>query len=300
VRVLEETLPEAFLLENVPGLAFSGKSDGLRFVEEQVRAINLRAGTSYQLSVACLNAAEFGVPQVRQRVFIIGHREGRPFKFPEPSHGDEKQGLGALKPYKRAWDALGDLPEINGDPALNLSGKWAELLQSIPEGQNYLWHTDRGGGLPLFGWRRRYWNFLLKLARGLPSWTIQAQPGPATGPFHWTNRKLSVRELLRLQTFPDNVELTCNRQDAQRLVGNAVPSALAEVLARSMGAQFFGAKVSGDALLIPSCREQMPPPWPVGEVPLAYRSLIAEHTAHPGTGRGNRAVQFKLGAPQLV
>src|SRR3546814_15139025 len=62
-----------------------------------------------------------------------------------------------------------------------IKGKWADLLPSIPEGQNYLWHTERGGGIPLFGWRRRYWNFLLKLAKNKPSWTIQAQPGPATG-----------------------------------------------------------------------------------------------------------------------
>ena len=62
------------------------------------------------------------------------------------------------------------------------------LLASIPEGQNYLWHTDRGGGLvgPLFGWRRRYWSFLLKLAKDQPSWTIQAEPGPATGHFTGT------------------------------------------------------------------------------------------------------------------
>ena len=79
------------------------------------------------------------------------------------------------------------------------------LLPTIPEGQNYLWHTERGGGEPLFGWRRRYWSFLLKLAKDLPSWTIQAQPGPATGPFHWDNRRLSVREMARMQTFPDNV-----------------------------------------------------------------------------------------------
>ena len=49
------------------------------------------------------------------------------------------------------------------------------------------WHTDRGGE-PLFGWRRRYWSFLLKLAKSAPAWTVQAQPGPATGLFHWDNR----------------------------------------------------------------------------------------------------------------
>ena len=74
------------------------------------------------------------------------------------------------------------------------------LLPSIPEGENYLWYTNRGGGLQLFGWRTRYWSFLLKLAKSLPSWTIQAQPGSAIGPFHWRSRKLTTREMCRLQT----------------------------------------------------------------------------------------------------
>ena len=85
---------------------------------------------------------------------------------------------------------------------LTVGGKWADLLPTIPEGQNYLWHTNRGGGSQLFGWRTRYWSFLLKLAKNLPSWTIQAHPGSSIGPFHWRNRKLSVPEMCRLQTFP--------------------------------------------------------------------------------------------------
>src|SRR3712207_2104614 len=109
-----------------------------------------------------------------------------------------------------------------------MTGKWADLMPSIPEGRNYLWHTSRSGGLPLFGWRTRYWNFLLKLAKDQPSWTIQAQPGPATGPFHWESRKLSAAELGRLQTFPDGLVYGCTRAGVQRLAGNAVPSALAE------------------------------------------------------------------------
>ena len=76
------------------------------------------------------------------------------------------------------------------DEDLNVRGKWVGLLPSIPEGKNYLWHTSRGGGLPLFGWRTRYWTFLLKLAKNRPSWTIQAQPGPAVGPFHLSYKRL--------------------------------------------------------------------------------------------------------------
>ena len=120
---------------------------------------------------------------------------------------------------------------------LTVRGKWADLLPSIPEGSNYLHHTDRGEGMPLFGWRRRYWTFLLKLAKNRPSWTIQAQPGPAVGPFHWSNRRLSVRELSRLQTFPDDVNIVGGKGSAQKQLGNAVPSLLAEVIGRAIRQQ---------------------------------------------------------------
>lgn len=290
LRVLEETLPAAFLLENVPGLAYSGKSEGLEFLRREIAGINRRQATSYSIAIACLNAADFGVPQIRQRVFVVGQREGVTFKFPDPTHENPAIGSGRLEPYRSAWDALGDLPELRNDPELKLTGKWAELLPSIPEGRNYLWHTDRGEGLPLFGWRRRYWNFLLKLARDLPAWTLQAQPGPATGPFHWANRHLSPRELMRLQTFPDNVELDCPRRDAQRLVGNAVASALAEVLAKEMLRQFFGEYVQLEVGLLPP-RRTLPDieHRPVAPVPSHYLSMVGEHAPHPGTGKGHRA-----------
>ena len=96
--------------------------------------------------------------------------------------------------------------------------KSADLLPAIPEGENYLFHTNRGAGVPLFGWRTRFWNFLFKLAKDRPSWTIQARPGPATGPFHWTNRRLSARELCRLQTFPDGLRFDRGRNDVQRML----------------------------------------------------------------------------------
>ncbi len=195
-----------------------------------------------------------------------------------------------IEPYRTVWDAVGDLPERPNDPALKLGGKWADLLPSIPEGENYLWHTPRGGGMPLFGWRTRYWSFLLKLAKSRPSWTIQALPGPATGPFHWSSRRLSIQELCRLQTLPDGLQFDCGRNDAQRMLGNAVPSLLAEVIAREIRRQLLGKPIREKKLaLLPPSRGPIPPPEPVARVPVAYRSLVGNHAAHPGEGRGNRA-----------
>lgn len=291
LRVLRDTLPKAFVLENVPGLAYRGKSEGLELIERVVEAINREHKVSYHLAVGRLNAADYGVPQVRERVIVIGSREGGTFRFPAATHGDAGQAglFGKLEPVATGWDAIGDL-EDDDDPGLAVRGRWAELLPSIPEGENYLFHTDHGKGLPLFGWRRRYWSFLLKLAKARPSWTIQAQPGPAVGPFHWRSRRLSVKELSRLQTLPEGYRVLGSLSSVQRQLGNAVPSALAEVLARAIRTQLLGdVEVDARPALIRPRRLPVPEPEPVRPVPERYLHLVGEHAAHPGTGQGYAA-----------
>lgn len=289
LRVLRDTKPRAFLLENVRGLAYQGKDEGLRLLLRGIEDVNRQAGTRYSVDWTTLNAADYGVPQMRERVFLIGHREGRRFAFPEATHGYGRNGtlFNEREPHRTAWDALGDLPRDVNDPCLHVAGRWGDLLATIPEGENYLWHTSRGGGHPLFGWRRRYWSFLLKLAKNRPAWTIQAQPGTATGPFHWGNRRLTARELCRLQTFPDNLRFDCSRTDAQRMLGNAVPSLLAEVLARAVRQQLLGHRIPDKTpKLLPPRRERIPPPEKLVPLPRKYEALVGEHEAHPGTGRG--------------
>jgi DNA (cytosine-5)-methyltransferase 1 len=292
LRVLRDAKPRAFLLENVPGLGYRGKSEGLRLLSRVVGDINKQVGTNYQLSTTVLNAAEYGVPQDRRRLFIIAHREGTEFQFPAPTHvyPDKEQANPLLEPLPSvytAWDAIGDL-ENDEDPSLAVTGRWAELLPSIPEGLNYLHHTERGNGVRLFGWRRRYWSFLLKLSKRLPSWTITAQPGPAIGPFHWKSRRLSPLELCRLQTFPAGYEIDGDLRAVQLQLGNAVPSALAERLGLEIRAQFLGDKEAAkrQLSLLPPRRRPVRPPEKPGRVPQKYRKLIGEHEAHPGTGQG--------------
>jgi DNA (cytosine-5)-methyltransferase 1 len=302
LRVLRDTQPRTFLLENVPGLKFSGKSEGLDLMQRTIDAINAEIGTSYSFHVQILRAVEHGVPQDRQRVFIIGSRDGTAFAFPAPTHeappaaaAEQREFLnppvGGLLPFLRAWDAIGELDQ-NDDPTLALSGKWADLLASIPEGANYQHHTDRGEGLHLFGWRRRYWSFLLKLSKRLPSWTLTANPGSAIGPFHWRNRRLSTEEMLRLQTFPKGYRIIGNQRSAQRQLGNAVPSALAERLALEIRRQLLGGigVRSGDLSLLPQRRCDIPPPEPVAGVPHKYHTMVGKHDAHPGTGKGPGAL----------
>lgn len=303
LRVVEEVLPRVLLLENVEGLGFSGKSEGLAFLLDAIKRVNALTGARYRPWCGVLNAADFGVPQVRRRLFIVAAREGQSFHPPRglahTQNGEVvRRASDGTTFYRSAWDAIGDLPaEPNED--LSLRGKWGRLLASIPEGQNYLWHTNRGGGSPLFGWRRRYWGFLLKLAKARPSWTIQAQPGPAIGPFHWTNRRLSSKELCRLQTFPDDVTVYGSLGSIQRQVGNAVPSLLAEVLGREIRAQLLGDPVEGPLELLPPIRLPVPAPEREETAAAEYLSLIGDHAPHPGTGRGVGALRRESTSARL-
>lgn len=290
MRVVEGTLPAAFILENVEGLAYRGKDEGLQLLLDRVDQINRRTKSRYAPLVAKLNFADYGVPQVRERVVVVAARDGTPFRVPRATHTVAVPGVGTiastLEAFRTAWDAIGDVvPDPSEDLAVR--GRWAALLPSIPEGRNYLHHTDRGEGIPLFGWRRRYWTFLLKLAKDRPSWTLQAQPGPAVGPFHWESRRLSMRELCRLQTFPDDVFIMGGRGAVQRQVGNAVPSLMAEVLGRAIRTQLLGLSALRRPLrLLPAARGVPPAAEVLGEVPPELAEQAGRHTAHPGTGKG--------------
>jgi len=296
LRILRDSRPRAFLLENVYGLVYEGKDEGLKYILEGIAQINRDTGTNYETNWKLINCAEFGVPQIRERVFMVGSRDGRRFRFPQPTHArPEAEALDLFdshEPYRTAWDAIGDLPDPNDDDGLKVGGRWADLLPSIPEGENYLWHTDRGGGKPLFGWRTRYWSFLLKLSKRLPSWTVQAQPGASIGPFHWKNRRLSFREMCRIQTFPEGLSIDCGRTEMQRQLGNAVPSLIGEILAREIRAQLLDNRINSRLRLLPPRREDVPPPEKVALLPAKYRQFIGEHAAHPGTGKGRSAARM--------
>lgn len=278
--LLNEFLPRALLIENVSGF-LQGRESAVDVIRDRLDEINRKHGTEYKLSWSVVDSADFGVPQHRQRAIAIAFRDGAPVELPVATH--------ANRPV-RAWDALWDLEESE-KPAP--SGYWTGLLPSIPEGKNYLHHTARGEGEEIFGWRTRYWSFLLKLAKDRPAWTIPASPGPSTGPFHWDNRPLSVREQARLQSFPDTWKFEGADRVQRRLVGNATPPLLAEVLGRAIISQLeLGESEVRDILLarrpslLRSRRRSVPGAEEVAAVPEAFRQHIGEKLAHPGHGRG--------------
>ena len=245
VRILSGVQPKAFLMENVYGLAYRNQN---RVVLERFLSGVRRAG--YACDHKILLAADFGVPQLRQRLFCVGvHRDvlDRPVKswrhsWPNATHGGphetRKSWDRGLPPHVTAGEALAGLgPRSNPpEPEELVTGTYADALEAVPPGNNYLyWTTERGHPAPRFKWRSRYWSFLLKLDPEKPSPTIQGQPGPWVGPFHWDSRRLRVGELKRLMSFPDDFVVVGSRREQQLQLGNAVPPKLAEAVSRSIG-----------------------------------------------------------------
>ncbi|KUH94670.1 cytosine methyltransferase [Mycolicibacterium acapulense] len=233
LKVLRVVRPRVFMLENVPGLRYKVHAEALKFIEDQVHALG------YTTNWAVLNAADYGVPQIRFRFVMIGSLTGR-VEMPTPTHAKAPASdpLNAQRlPWRTAGDVLTDLDtEENADDKDHFAGgQYHDLLRQIPPGDNYLYFTaKRGHPSPVFEWRKRYWSFLLKLSPDLPSWTIQARRSNNMGPFHWRNRILRIEEVKRLQTFPDEWYLAGRVEEQWRQIGNAVPPLLAEALGRTV------------------------------------------------------------------
>lgn len=272
LSLVEVLRPKIVLLENVQGFV-RGENSVVPLLEAALPEIERGTGFRYQMDYRVLDAHHYGVAQSRRRAIVTLSRVGD-LPWPEPVPED-------LRPV--AWDAIGCL-----DPAtdnLEARGKWSELLPSIPEGENYQWHTSRGGGLPLFGYRTRYWSFLLKLAKAQPAWTLAAYPGPATGPFHWDSRLLAVEEMLSLQSFPHNWRVEGSRREQVRQIGNATPPALSEVLGRSFAA-ILGASPPERPIFQMQRGGRIPSAIQTAPVSDKYRTLIGHHDDHPGAGLG--------------
>ncbi|MDZ7732828.1 MAG: DNA cytosine methyltransferase [Acidimicrobiia bacterium] len=232
--VLAQARPRHFVLENVYALTFNNRASRPAFT----RLLKEIEDAGYKYEWRVLNAADYGVPQLRPRLFIVGSRRREPtVALPEPTHHgqwERRTTSGGPLPHVTAGEALDDLTTAP-EPEEVVRGRWGHLLEEIPPGENYLHFTEeRGHPDPIFKWRSRYWSFLLKLDPARPSPTIQAQPGPNVGPFHWENRRLRIPELRRLFTFPDSFAFAGKRASVQAQLGNSVPPLLAEHVGRAL------------------------------------------------------------------
>lgn len=220
IRCLMQSKPKIFVAENVKGMMTLGKGEVFKQIVQDF------AAAGYKIYHKLLNSAEYGVPQIRERVILVGVRKDIDFEYihPEATHGYNVDGLEEVVTLR---DAIGDLEENPGDYFV---GSYSTIFMS----RN----------------RKKMWN--------QPSFTIQASGRQA--PIHpggepmvkvgkdkyifsdgeENNRRLSVKEIARIQTFPDWYEFsrgTSNRNANSKLdlvykqIGNAVPVRLALAVA---------------------------------------------------------------------
>lgn len=225
--------PKVFVFENVYGLP--GANGGEPW-KEILRAFS---ELGYELRWEVVDAADYGVPQHRERLILVGSQIG-PFEFPEPTHGpDSKSG----KPLKTVREAIADLQDPSEPYHDNLGGLYGHLLPLVPAGLNYAFFTaEMGHPEPVFAWRSKFHDLLYKVDPETPCRTIKAQPGKFTGPFHWKNRHFTTAELKRLQTFPDEYRIEGSSNVIIEQIGNSVPPRLGHVIARSIREQLFERK----------------------------------------------------------
>jgi DNA (cytosine-5)-methyltransferase 1 len=204
VSAVEAVRPKVFVAENVKGLLTANGGLAVRVIADGFA----RAGPGYRVHVALLNAAHFGIPQRRERVFIVGVREDLEgeFLFPRPTHAPPLLADGvSLLPWVTARDALHDLED---DRHLKLlpNPEWSKARKNRGQGNRPI-RADE------------------------PAPTIRAEHH-GNIEFHYVlPRRLSVREAARLQSFPDTFAFHASMSEAYRLVGNAVPPVLAWHLA---------------------------------------------------------------------
>ena len=230
VRLLQELSPIGFLFENVYGII--GAQGGKPW-EEILQSFS---DVGYKLFYRIVDAADYGVPQHRERLIIVGLKEGE-FKFPRPTHGPDSLDE---EPFYNAETALEGLVLSEDERKSGIGGRYGTLLNDIPPGLNYSFYTEEmGHPNPVFAWRSKFSDFLYKADPSTPVRTIKASGGAYTGPFHWDNRFFALGEYKRLQTFPDDYEISGNKQTAVKQIGNSVPPQLARMMAIAIRQQIF-------------------------------------------------------------
>lgn len=225
---IREADADGFVFENVPSITHPRNRHVLEGLLGRAKALG------YKTTFLKANAVEYGVAQMRERVFILGAKRDTP-AVPAKTHSDgEQPDLGTL-PVVTAGEVLKGLGAAKyAEPEEVVEGRWEKEFREIPPGWNYKWLTAWNKQRPVFEAETRFWNFLLKLAPDRPSWTIAANPGPWIGPFHWDDRRLRIVEMAALQSFPKGYLFAGNRREKVRQVGNAAPPLLLKAMIRSV------------------------------------------------------------------
>lgn len=231
VRILKEVQPKGFLFENVYGIVSANHGQDWQMIIQAFK------NAGYILHYKILDAADYGTPQHRARLIIVGLNDQTDFRFPRPNHGPDSPDQ---QKYYSAKEALNKVSTPSNTHKLRLTGRYGHLLNDIPYGMNYSYYTSKiGNPMAIFAWRSKFSDFLYKADPYQPVKTIKANGGQYTGPFHWNNRHFSIEELKALQTFPLNYQINGSKQVKIKQIGNSVPPQFARFLALSIRDQVF-------------------------------------------------------------
>lgn len=201
VRILKQKQPSAFLLENVKQLLTHNKGQTFAVIQEQLSRLGY---TTYH---EVLNALDFGLPQKRERIFIVGFREPIAFEFPKP--------IGVYKPLSEVLEPDEDIePSLFASERIQKSRR--EKCKCTPFFPS-IWHENKGGNISVL-------PFSCALRAGA-SYNYLLVNGV---------RRLSGREMLRLQGFPEDFKITGNMMQIRKQTGNSVAIPVVHAIAKKM------------------------------------------------------------------
>lgn len=260
--VLKHVKPRFFVLENVTGILSAKNVDGSKVLDDLTKAFE---EIGYTANVFKLNAADYGVPQRRKRVFIIGNKLGVTVEEPISTHsGKEENKI----PWVTAQEAIGDLSNttergkgvylvppnndyqkkmrVKQENSFNLhftpyaSEKDKELMKYIKEGGNYTDVPDHAATTRILNFKKTGGRTTTygRLRSDMPAYTLNTHFNRLNVGcnIHYKHRRLiSLREGLRLQSFPDNfIIYSSNKRNYYVQIGNAVPPILSGALAQHL------------------------------------------------------------------
>ena len=224
LNVLKELKPQFFFMENVTGMlsmkqtASGKKGEFFDHIMDMFRKVL----PEYEIDYRVINMADYGVPQTRRRVIILGNRLGIPIDecFPKPDHTEDD--------YETVWDNIKDLTKIENDGIpnhrrMNHSKQIVERMSKVKSGKYIKKRRSNQ--------KQTFQCVYQRLEKDKPAPTLV--PGHSAFPIHPVeHRSLTFREAARLQTFPDDMEFFGSQIQQGLAVGNAVPPMFAEKLGK--------------------------------------------------------------------
>ncbi len=222
VKVINIRSPLWFIAENVSGLESANSGEAFRKILYDLE----NAGKGYFLTAHKYKFEEYGVPQSRHRIIIVGIRKDLNLRFlvPKPLF---------TKKYKTVGEAL-EIPPIPVNASNHEFTTQSKIVQErlsfIPEGEN-AWYEKIPKRLQLKQTKTKLSNIYKRLSKDKPSYTITGSGGGGTHVYHWKeNRALTNRERARLQTFPDHFLFSGSKESVRKQIGMAVPPEGAKVI----------------------------------------------------------------------